>query len=213
MVHEVKPCVNQAMPRSPNTRTDRITVEEFYQLVPDGQKADLLDGVIYMASPDSIRSNDLTGFIEYLMRGFNAARKLGGRVFVTRVAYRLSKYTAPEPDVGYVGPNRVHLIRATDVKGGPSAAVEVVSRESKARDYIKKKRAYQKANVTEYWIIDPIKESVEFNRLENGVYQVVALEDGHIFQSTVLPGFWLDVNWLLADPLPNAYDCLQAILK
>src|SRR2546425_484369 len=117
------------MPRSTKTRNDRLTVDEFYQLVPDGQKADLLDGVIYMASPDSIRSNDLTAFLESLMRMYNAARKLGGHVYVTRVAYRLSKHHAPEPDVGYVGPDRVHLITATGVKGGPNAAVEVVSRE------------------------------------------------------------------------------------
>jgi Uma2 family endonuclease len=147
-----------------------------------------------------------------LITRFNAAKKIGGRVYVTCVAYRLSKHNAPEPDVGYVGPDRVHLITATGVKGGPNAAVEVVSRESHARDYVKKKRAYQKANVTEYWIIDPIRNRVEFNRLENGVYQPVALENGNIFRSTVLPGFWLDVNWLLTDPLPNEYDCLQSIL-
>ena len=29
-----------------------ITVEQFYRLVPDGQKADLIDGVVHMASPD-----------------------------------------------------------------------------------------------------------------------------------------------------------------
>jgi Uma2 family endonuclease len=165
-----------------------------------------------MASPDSIRSNKLTSFVDFLLCGYNSAKKLGGHVFVNRVAFRLSKHHAPEPDVGYVGPDRVHLISKTDVKGGPSAAVEVVSRESRARDYVKKKRAYQKASVTEYWIIDPIRDYVEFNRLENGVYQPVALENGHIFRSVVLPGFWLDVNWFLADSPPNAYDCLQSIL-
>jgi Uma2 family endonuclease len=154
----------------------------------------------------------LTGFAEFLLLGFNDAKRIGGHVYVTRVAYLLSKHHAPEPDVGYLGPDRVHLITASGVKGGPNAAVEVVSRESASRDYGKKKRAYQRANVTEYWIIDPIQDRVEFNRLENGIYQLVALENGHIFRSIVLPGFWLDVNWLLADPLPYAYDCFQSIL-
>src|SRR5438876_668178 len=136
------------MPRTAKTSDDLITVDEFYELVPDGQKADLLDGVIYMASPDSIRSNKVTNFVDFLLCGFNSARKLGGEVFVNRVAFRLSKHHAPEPDVGYVGPDRVHRIAKADVKIGPSAAVEVVSRESRERDYVKKKRAYQKANVT-----------------------------------------------------------------
>lgn len=42
---------------------DLVTVDEFHRIIPDGQKADLLDGVIYMASPDSDRSNDITAFV------------------------------------------------------------------------------------------------------------------------------------------------------
>lgn len=192
---------------------DLITVGQFFRLIPDGQKADLLNGVVYMASPDSIRANDLTGFLEYLMRGYKAAKRLGGRVFANRVAFRLTKYSAPEPDVGYVGPGRVHLIQPTFIRGGPDAAVEVVARESHRRDYVLKKRAYQKAGVSEYWIIDPIKNQTKFFRLRDGVYELVPLEEGHIFRSEVLPGFWLDVNWLWADPLPEPYDCLQQILR
>lgn len=201
------------MSRTARPAKDLITVSEFFRLIPDGQKADLLNGAIYMASPDSIRSNRLTGFVEYLMRGYNDAKQIGGEVFVTRVAYRLTKYSAPEPDVGYVGPDRLHLIQATRVWGGPTVAVEIVSRDSRRRDYVLKKRAYQKAGVSEYWIIDPIKNQTQFFRLRNGVYALVPLEDGHIFRSEALPGFWLDVNWLLADPLPSVYQCLQQILQ
>jgi hypothetical protein len=42
---------------------------------------------------------------------------------------------------------------------------------------------------------------------------LVPLEDGHVFRSGVLPGFWLEVNWLLTQPLPNAYQCLQQLLQ
>jgi Uma2 family endonuclease len=201
------------MSRPVKPATDLVTVSEFFQLVPDGQKADLLNGVIYMASPDSIRANQLTGFVEFLMRGYNYVKQLRGEIFVNRVAYRLTKYSAPEPDVSYVGPSRLHLIQATRVHGGPDVAVEIVARESRGRDYVLKKRAYQKAGVAEYWIIDPIKNQAQFFRLQNGVYVLVPLENGHIFRSQALPGFWLDVNWLLADPLPDGYQCLQQILQ
>lgn len=45
---------------------DLVTFDEFCRLVRDGQKADLIDGVIYMASPDSRRSNKLTSFFTCL---------------------------------------------------------------------------------------------------------------------------------------------------
>jgi Uma2 family endonuclease len=201
------------VPRSTQSKRDLVSVAEFYRLVPDGQKADLIDGVIYMASPDSIRSNDLTAFVTVLLRSYNAARKMGGRVYVTRVAFRLAPRRAPEPDVAYVRPERIHLVGANDVKGAPDIAVEIVSRESQSRDYGQKKRIYQKAGVTEYWIIDPLKVRYVFLRLEGGKYQPVALENGRIFRSQVLGGFWLDVDWLRADPLPNDFECLQAILR
>ena len=201
------------MTRPANTSEDLVTVSEFYRLVPDGQKADLLDGVIYMASPDSRRSNDLTGFIEFLMRGYNRAKKVGGEVKSSRFAFRLTRYRAPEPDVGYVRPERIHLISEREMKGGPDAAIEVVSRDSRRRDYVEKKRIYEEAGVTEYWIIDPLKDRVEFHRLNNGRYELVALEDGRIFRSAVIPGFWLDVHWLLSKPLPDVYDCLQQLLR
>src|SRR4029450_8051863 len=59
-------------PLSPDS--DLVTVEEFYCLVPDGQKADLIDGVIYMASPDTRRSDRLGGFIKFLMQGYAAVQ-------------------------------------------------------------------------------------------------------------------------------------------
>ena len=61
------------MPRA----TQPITADEFVELVQDGQKADLLDGTIYMASPDSPEAADVNGFIYFLMSGFACKRRLG----------------------------------------------------------------------------------------------------------------------------------------
>lgn len=140
------------------------------------------------------------------------ALKLGGDVFVTRFAFRITELRAPEPDVAYVSPQRMHLVEEYCMRGGPDVAVEIVSRESRGRDFGQKLELYRDAGVAEYWIIDPLERRVEFLRLIAGRYEPVSLEDGRIFRSTVLTGFWLNVDWLFAQPLPNAYDCLQEIL-
>lgn len=201
------------MTRPSKAAPGRVTADEFYRLVPDGQKADLLDGVIYRASPDSRRSNDLTGFLDALLRTYNDAKGIGGRVFVTRFAFRLTTYRAPEPDVAYVRPERLHLLQEREMRGGPDLAIEIVSRDSRSRDYGEKKQVYEKAGVAEYWIVDPLQERVEFHRLRGQRYEAAPLQAKHIFRSRVLPGFWLDVNWLLAEPLPSVYACLQQILR
>ncbi|MGH7201849.1 MAG: Uma2 family endonuclease [Planctomycetaceae bacterium] len=200
------------MSRPQNLAEDLVTVDEFFRLVPDGQKADLLDGVVHMASPDSNRANQLNNFLDFVVTGFVTARDLGGRVYVNRFAFELSDTYAPEPDLAYVIRERLHLIEETRMRGGPDVAVEIVSRDSRTRDYLEKKEVYREAGVGEYWIIDPLQRRVEFWRLSAGRYELVPLEENRIFRSQVLPGFWLDIEWLLSDPLPNAYCCLQEIL-
>jgi Uma2 family endonuclease len=99
------------------------------------------------------------------------------------------------------------------MNGGPDIAVEIVSRESHHRDYVKKKQLYQDAGVLEYWLIDPLQRRVEFYCLHENRYELMPLERNRIFRSTALEGFWLDVEWLFAEPLPKSYEKLQEILN
>jgi Uma2 family endonuclease len=192
--------------------SDLVSVEEFFCLVPDGQKADLIDGVIYMASPDTRRSDRLGGLIKFLLQGYAAVKGLG-EVYGSRFAFELTEFRAPEPDVAFVRTERLTLVSDRRMMGGPDIAVEVVSRDSRQRDYGEKKQLYADAGVTEYWIIDPLQQRCEFHRLHEGHYELVPLEHNRIFRSAVLEGFWLDVEWLLAETLPNEYDLLQELVR
>jgi Uma2 family endonuclease len=193
------------------TNSDLVTVEEFYCLVPDGQKADLIDGVIFMASPDTRRNDLLGGWIKFLMQGYASAKGLG-QVYGSRFSFELSEFRAPEPDVAFVRSNRLHLISERRMLGGPDIAVEIVSRDSRQRDYGEKRQLYAEAGVAEYWLVDPLQQRVEFHRLSAGRYELLPLEHNRMFRSGVLEGFWLDVEWLLAVPLPNEYEKLQQLL-
>jgi Uma2 family endonuclease len=192
---------------------DLIAFDDFCALVGDGQKADLIDGVIYMASPDTKRSNALCGFIYYLIEGYTTAKSLGGFTFISRFACKITDVRAPEPDAGYVRPDRLQLVHENHMGGGPDIAVEVVSRDSRSRDYGEKRELYESAGVMEYWIVDPLQRRVEFLRLENGKYDLVPLESNRFFHSQVVPGLWLNVDWLLAKPVPRAFTCLEEILR
>ena len=132
---------------------------------------------------------------------------------MSRVACRLSKFYAPEPDVGYVRPEHAALVEETRINGAPDIAVEIVAHESRDRDYGLKRDAYEEAGVEEYWIIDPLQKRCEFLRLVDGTYEVVPLENNTIFRSSVIPGFWLKVDWLLAKPLPTAWSCAHEVLE
>jgi Uma2 family endonuclease len=186
------------------------TVEDFYRLAPDGTKADLLHGYIYKAVPDTAQSDALTHLVHFLLQGY-ADAKDAGRVTGSRFAYRLTERDAPEPDVAFVSKARLGTVERLGGREAPDIAVEVVSRDSRGRDYGRKLRLYERAGVREYWLLDPLRGEVHFYRLQDGKF-VEAPGEAGIYRSLALPGFWVRVEWLLADPAPRAFACLQEVL-
>ena len=194
------------------TRNGEYTFDDFLVLVAEDEKADLLDGVIYRASPESTDDNSLEAWLCRLLGGFVEELDLG-EVYVSRVAFRITEKQGPEPDVSFVSEKRRRTIHRGFVAGPPDIAVEIVSPDSVQRDYVKKRQVYEYAGVREYWIIDPDELRATFLRLVRGKFREVELEDGHIFSSQALPGFWLDVRWLWAKRLPSAFRLFQKMIR
>ena len=91
--------------------------------------------------------------------------------------------------------------------------VEILSPSTQRRDRGVKLKLYDSQGVGEYWIIDTIQRRVEFLRLgEDGRYGLARLEENRTFRSRLIPGFWLNVEWLIGDETPEAYECLQQLL-
>ncbi len=201
------------MIRPSRSITGPYTVDDFFAIVQDGEKGDLIDGVIYMASPESPRTNKIAGFIYRLIWGYITERGISAECYFSRVAFVLDDSHAPEPDVAYLCPERAHLEASGRVKGAPDVAVEIVSHDSIDRDYELKRAMYEAAGVPEYWLIDPLENRCDFLMLRDGKYQHAELENGTQFHSRVIPGFWLDTEWLFANPLPKETDCLRRMLS
>jgi Uma2 family endonuclease len=190
-----------------------VTFDQFCALLPDYQKADLINGVVYLALADTRRANLTAGLLMSLMQMYDSAKKLDGAVFGGRFAFQLARYDGLEPDVAYVTKRRLPFLDEFRMNGGPDIAVEIISPESEFRDRVLKRDKYEEAGVSEYWLIDADQRKVQFLRLGvDGRYHAVRLEKGRIFRSRMIPGFWLDVEWLTDDHAPDAYECLQALL-
>src|SRR3954452_5728404 len=85
------------------------TFEDFCFLVKEDQKADLIDGVIYMASPENTDANLLFMWLGRVI-GLYVEEKDLGEVYGSRVALRLDNRNGPEPDLGFVRKDRLHLV-------------------------------------------------------------------------------------------------------
>jgi Uma2 family endonuclease len=194
------------------TRARDYTFEDFCLLVQDGQKADLIDGVIYMASPDNMDANDLFVWLMRLLADIVEINDLG-KVNGSRAAYRVNDRNSPEPDIAFIRRGRTNLVRRGFVNGPPDLAMEIVSPESVERDYETKRELYQDAGVAEYWIVDEVEQKVTLLRLAaNGKYRGIRPKKGEL-HSQVVPGFWIRPEWLWQNPLPKKVDVLKLLLQ
>jgi Uma2 family endonuclease len=194
-----------------STPTGVYTFEDFCWIVPDGQKADLINGVIYIASPDYTDADALLGWLRAILSNYTRRKNLG-RVFGSRVAFRLNDRNSPEPDIGFVTRERNKRIKHSHVEGPPDLAIEIVSPDSIERDYVKKRAQYESAGVREYWIVDQFTQKVIVLRLDSrDNFRAVRNQKGRL-RSQVARGFWLETTWLWQRRLPDPFETAQLLL-
>jgi Uma2 family endonuclease len=194
------------------TNGKKYTFEDFCFLVKEDQKADLIDGVIYMSSPDNTDANSIFMWLGRLIGLFAEERELG-EVYGSRVAFRLEEYQSPEPDIAFVRTDRLHIVQRGFVEGPPDLAIEIVSPDSIERDYVRKREQYRQAGVPEYWIVDELQQRmVMLRRSRSGAYREIKPRKG-VLHSQALPGFWLRPEWLWQEPRPKTRMVLAEILK
>jgi Uma2 family endonuclease len=82
----------------------------------------------------------------------------------------------------------------------PALVIEVVSpgQENHDRDYRYKRTEYAARGINEYWIIDPEMQQVTLCLWVNGQYEDTLYQGDTSIQSTVVPGFNLSANQILA---------------
>lgn len=138
---------------------DTYTIEYIYAL-PDGERAELIDGQIYYMAPPNTRHQRMLNYINTEINMY--IRKNNGEceVFPAPFAVFLN-----DDDMNYVEPDisvicDKNKISDKGCQGAPDWVIEIISPSSRAMDYFTKLFQYQKSGVREYWIVDPIKQRI-----------------------------------------------------
>lgn len=161
-----------------------------------------------MASPDNTVSSDLQSWLQTLLYEFISIYQLG-KLFTSRVAFKLTKKNSPEPDIAFVSIKAAKRIKRGHVEGPPDLAIEIVSPDSAFRDYVQKLQLYEKAGVLEYWIIDPDEQRATFY-YRKGQQLVQGALAKHLWHSKVLRGLSIDTRWLWSEDRPRIFDILRS---
>ena len=137
------------------------------------QRYELVDGVLSCMSPPTLRHLLIAKFLEQLLD--REIQRLGLDWLCLREAgLRTGVRKSRLMDVCVVTREQAGEIlhRPAVFETPPRLAVEVVSEESVKRDYRYKRSEYAAVEVPEYWIVDPLRETVSVLLLEEGLYEV-----------------------------------------
>ena len=152
------------------------TIDDINNL-PDGQRAELIDGELYMmAAPSRIHQEYITEFT-YLIKDFIKNKNGDCRVYPAPFAVFLNADDKIylEPDISVICDKN----KLTDegCKGAPDWIIEIVSPTSRSMDYNKKLFKYRTAGVREYWIVDPMKQFIMAYNFEHDTFEQYSFTD------------------------------------
>jgi len=143
----------------PQLQEKIYTIKDIYAL-PDGQRAELIDGRMYMmAPPNTIHQRISYSFARKISDHID---KNGGNceVFLAPFSVFLNDddQNYVEPDISVICDK--NKLDERGYNGAPDWVVEVTSPSNPQNDYGIKLFKYRTAGVREYWIVNPQKKSV-----------------------------------------------------
>lgn len=140
-------------------QNEHYTIDDIYSL-PDGDRAELVDGQIYYMAPPARTHQRIAGELFAAIREYLSAHHGSCEVDIAPFAVFLN-----EDDKNYVEPD-ISVIcnpdKLTDKGcfGAPDWIIEIVSPGSRRMDYFTKLFKYRTAGVREYWIVDYDKNRI-----------------------------------------------------
>lgn len=191
---------------------DRLTRAEFerrYEATPETFKAELIEGVVYVASPVRVfHGNPHFQLITWLGIYSIATPGVSGSDNTTT---RLDFDNEPQPDallrIEQGGTSRIS--EDGYIEGVPELVAEIAT-SSAAIDLGAKKNAYRRNGVQEYLVWQTFENRFSWFRWQAEEFVLIEPDADGVIRSETFPGLWLAVPALLSSNMIEVFNVLQA---
>jgi Uma2 family endonuclease len=191
---------------------DHLTRDEFerrYVAMPNIKKAELIEGMVYMASPVSNDGHGVPHAKLMTWLGVYESQTPGVQAS-DNATIQLDWDNEPQPDALLrILPENGGQSRDEDgyISGGPELVGEIAA-SSVSYDLHDKKEAYRRNGVREYIVCRTEDREVDWFILRGGRYVQLEPGDDGILRSEVFPGLWLDPKAMLQGDTRRVLDVL-----
>lgn len=173
---------------------EKIYTEIDYYNLPENIRAELIDGKIYyLAAPSRIHQeilSELHAAIHQYIKSKNGSCKVYPAPFAVQLWK--DRKTIVEPDISVIcDPNKLTDRGCT---GAPDWIIEIVSPGNSSHDYIRKLNLYAEAGVREYWIVNPMNQSIYVYHLEETKFETTAYTFQNKIKVNIYDDFWIDFS-------------------
>lgn len=169
------------------------TVEQYLRITEGSNwLLEFTDGELEVLPMPTRRHQAISKFLLFMLNAFLDPR--GGTVFYSPLRLRVREGKFRKPD----------LIVALDKDDprlqdayflGADLVMEIVSPDDPERDTVGKRADYAEAHIPEYWIVNPLDETITVLRLEGEAYSEHGVfRRGDTAASSLVEGFTVDVN-------------------
>ena len=146
------------------------TAMEVFEMLPEGTLCQVIDNTIYMSPAPSYEHQRLIMEIAAKIHEFVAAAALG-ECTPAPIDVFLDADNAFQPDIVFILQKNLSIIKGGKVRGTPDIIVEILSPGSKEYDLGKKKTAYEKSGVKEYFAVEQKNKEVYTFYLKSNKYE------------------------------------------
>ncbi len=172
----------------------KIYTYEDYLKTPDDERYELIEGDLMMTPAPSIKHQRVSRKLAFVLENFVMSHELG-ELFYAPCDVFLDDKNVVQPDILFISKERLNIIGEKNIQGAPDLAIEITSQSTAYRDLALKKKLYAKYGVKEYWIVDPMQDTVEVYLLKNSAYTLErAYEKSGVLELDCLKPLKIDLS-------------------
>ena len=149
----------------------QYTYQDYAQL-PEGSAYQLINGKLIMAPTPSLYHQQISKRLGFLIYEHAEVKNQLGEVNYSPIDVYFEETETYQPDLIFISNERKHIMKEDKVEGAPDIVFEILSVSTAYYDLRHKKQIYAKHGVKEYWIIDPMEQSIEIYELKDGRFEL-----------------------------------------
>ena len=176
--------------------TRPLIYDDLLQMPDDGKRYEIVGGELYVSPSPVPKHQELAHRLTLLIGNHVRDHKIG-KLYSAPLDVRLTEHDIVEPDLLFIGTERLGIIGGTTINGAPDLLIEVLSPSTRVRDETLKADLYARSGVREYWLVDPVARTLVIHALDDGRW--VPTGSAERPESRVLPDLMVDVRALFAD--------------